>query len=207
MDPPRGRATENSRRCQTDGVAPSQESQSRLLADGDASAGTAEESSADESHKERIDRELSELLQGLRVMVTGVRVVFAFLLAMPFQSGFAKVDTSGHWLFFIALTGSATASVCFITPAVQHRLLFRTGLKEKIVHRANELGLVGAVSLAVAITAGAALVAEVVLGNWLAIVFGAAAALATCWLWLLQPIIDLRRQATADPPQTTHNED
>ncbi|MFC4114200.1 DUF6328 family protein [Nonomuraea zeae] len=186
---------------------PHQESQSRLPTDGGSSAGTAEESSADESHKERIDRELSELLQGLRVMVTGVQVLFAFLLAMPFQSGFAKVDTSGHWLFFVALTGSATASVCFITPAVQHRLLFRTGLKEKIVHRANELGLAGAVSLAVAVTAAMALVAEVVLGNWLAIVFGAAAALATCWLWLLQPIIDLRRQATANPPRTTHNED
>jgi hypothetical protein len=119
---------------------PGQESQSRLLTDGEPAAGTAEESSVDESHKERIDRELSELLQGLRVMVTGVQVLFAFLLAMPFQSGFAKVDTSGLWLFFIALTGSATASLCFITPAVQHRLLFRTGLKEKIVHRANELG-------------------------------------------------------------------
>ncbi|YCK42822.1 DUF6328 family protein [Actinomadura sp. ATCC 39365] len=90
---------------------------------------------------------------------------------MPFRSGFATVDTSGHWLFFIALTGSATASLCFVTPAVQHRLLFRTGLKEKIVHRANELGLAGA------------------------------AAPATCWLWLLQPIIDLRRQATATQRQ------
>jgi hypothetical protein len=185
---------------------PRQENQSRLLVDGESSTVPVEESSADESHKERIDRELSELLQGLRVMVTGVQVLFACLLAMPFQSGFAKVDTSGHWLFFIALTGSAIASLCFIAPAVQHRLLFRTGLKEKIVHRANELGLAGAVSLAVAITAAMALVAEVVLGNWLAIVFGAVAALATCWLWLLQPIIDLRRQVTATPPQTTHNE-
>ncbi|MFI9561116.1 DUF6328 family protein [Nonomuraea endophytica] len=170
-------------------------------ADGGSPVVTDEESSADESHKERIDRELSELLQGLRVMVTGVQVLFAFLLAMPFQSGFAKVDTSGHWLFFIALTGSASASLCFITPAVQHRLLFRTGLKEKIVHRANDLGLAGAISLAVAITAAMALVAEVMLDSWLAIVFGAAAALATCWLWFLQPILDLRRQAPADGTQ------
>ncbi|MEU8326695.1 DUF6328 family protein [Nonomuraea sp. NPDC048881] len=48
------------------------------------------------------------------------------------------MDSSGHWLFFIALTGAATTSLCFITPAVRRRLLFRTGLKEKIVHRANE---------------------------------------------------------------------
>src|SRR5690606_3830790 len=63
---------------------PRQESQGRLLTDGEPAAGAAEVSSADESHKERIDRELSELLQGLRVMVTGVQVLFAFLLAMPF---------------------------------------------------------------------------------------------------------------------------
>lgn len=147
----------------------------------------------DENPKERVDRELSELLQGLRVMVTGVQVLFAFLFAMPFQTGFAKVDTSGHWLFFIALTSSAAASVCFITPAVQHRLLFRTGLKEKMLHRANELGVAGAISLAIAMTTAVALVAEVVLGNWLAILFGAAVAFATSWLWILQPIVDLHR--------------
>ncbi|MFI6316345.1 DUF6328 family protein [Nonomuraea sp. NPDC050556] len=57
--------------------------------------------------KERVDRELSELLQGLRVMVTGVQVLFAFLFAMPFQAGFAKLDTSGHWL--ATLFGAAVA--------------------------------------------------------------------------------------------------
>lgn len=42
-------------------------------------------------------------------------------------------------------------------------------------------------------TAAVALVAEVVLGNWLATLFDAAVAPATGWLWLLQPITDLRR--------------
>lgn len=151
-------------------------------------------STPDESDKERVDRELSELLQGLRVMVTGVQVLFAFLFAMPFQAGFAKLDASGHWLFFIALTSSAVASICLITPAVQHRVLFRTTLKEKMLHRANSLGVAGAISLAIAMTAAVALVAEVVLGNWLATLFGGAVALSTGWLWLLQPIIDLRRR-------------
>ncbi|WP_344980118.1 DUF6328 family protein [Streptosporangium fragile] len=146
-----------------------------------------------ESHKERVDRELSELLQGLRVAVTGVQVLFAFLLTVPFAPGFTKVDTLGRWLFFIALLSAAMASVCFITPAAQHRLLFRTGLKERMLHRANEIGVAGALGLAISMTSSVALVAETVINAWPAAVFGGAVALASAWLWFIQPIIDLYR--------------
>ncbi|MFI6450328.1 DUF6328 family protein [Streptosporangium amethystogenes] len=146
-----------------------------------------------ESRKERVDRELGELLQGLRVAVTGVQVLFAFLLTLPFAAGFNKVDALGHWLFFIALLSAAIASVCFITPAAQHRLLFRTGLKEKMLHRANGLGIAGAAGLAVAMTSSVALVAETVINAWPAAVFGGVVALSSAWLWFVQPIIDLYR--------------
>ncbi|MBB5076705.1 DUF6328 family protein [Nonomuraea endophytica] len=146
-----------------------------------------------ESHKERVDRELSELLQGLRVAVTGVQVLFAFLLTVPFQQGFGKVDTTGLWLFFVALMGAALASVCFITPAAQHRVFFRTGLKERMIKRANSLGIAGAVLLLIAMTAAVAMVAEVVLNVWPATLFGAVVALTAGWFWLIQPITDIYR--------------
>ncbi|GGL42002.1 hypothetical protein GCM10014719_49070 [Planomonospora parontospora subsp. antibiotica] len=137
---------------------------------------------------------MTELLQGLRVAVTGVQVLFAFLLTLPFSAGFEKVDTLGRWLFFISLLSSAFASVCFITPAAQHRLLFRTGLKERMLHRANELGIVGAIALAVAMTSAVALVTETVIPGWPAAVFGAAVGLLSAWLWFIQPMIDLYRE-------------
>ncbi|MBB5963175.1 DUF6328 family protein [Planomonospora venezuelensis] len=146
-----------------------------------------------ESPKERVDRELTELLQGLRVAVTGVQVLFAFLLTLPFSAGFHKVDTLGRWLFFIALLSAALASVCFITPAAQHRLLFRTGLKERMLHRANELGIAGAIGLAVSITSSVALVTETVIGDWPAALFGGAVGLSSAWFWFAQPLIDLYR--------------
>lgn len=146
-----------------------------------------------ESHKERVDRELGELLQGLRVAVTGVQVLFAFLLTVPFQAGYGKLDSLGVVLFFVALSGSALASICFITPAAQHRLFFRTGLKERMIHRANSLGVAGAVFLLVAMTSAVALVAETVLNAWPAALFGAAVALTGGWFWIIQPLIDLRR--------------
>ncbi|WP_433540200.1 DUF6328 family protein [Streptosporangium sandarakinum] len=160
---------------------------------------TEEDPQPNESHKERVDRELGELLQGLRVAVTGVQVLFAFLLTLPFASGFHKVDSLGRWLFFIALLSAALASVCFITPAAQHRLLFRTGLKERMLHRANELGIAGAVGLAIAMTTSVALVAETVINAWPAALFGGAIALSSVWLWILQPIVDLYRSKDVKP--------
>ncbi|MCG5213124.1 DUF6328 family protein [Streptosporangium soli] len=151
-----------------------------------------------ESHKERIDRELGELLQGLRVAVTGVQVLFAFLLTLPFAAGFPKVDTVGRWLFFVSLMSAAFASVCFITPAAQHRVLFRTGLKELMLRRANALGVTGAVLLAVAMTSAVALVVEVVINSWQAALFGAAVALTSGWLWIGQPITDIYRHRETD---------
>jgi hypothetical protein len=146
-----------------------------------------------ETHKERVDRELQELLQGSRVAVTGVQVLFAFLLTLPFAAGFGKVDPLGRWLFFISLMAAAFASICFITPAAQHRLIFRTGLKEKMLHRANELGVAGHVFLLVAMTAAVALVTETVINSWPAALFAGAVLFAGAWFWLLQPILDLYR--------------
>ena len=41
-----------------------------------------------ETQKERVDRELIELLNELRVALPGVQVLFAFLLTIPFSSRF-----------------------------------------------------------------------------------------------------------------------
>jgi hypothetical protein len=149
-----------------------------------------------ESPKERVDRELIELLQGLRVSATGIQVLFAFLLVLPFQSRFSDVGPLGHKLFLVALLSGALASVCFIAPAAQHRLLFRTSLKEKMLRRANRIGIVGAVLLMVSMTSAVMLVIEVVTDDTIAAIFGAVVALVAAWMWLLQPIVDLHRLRT-----------
>ena len=41
--------------------------------------------SGGEDHKERLNRELIELLTELRVALPGVQVLFAFLLIVPFS--------------------------------------------------------------------------------------------------------------------------
>jgi Family of unknown function (DUF6328) len=142
-----------------------------------------------ETPGERADRNFIELLQEFRVAVTGVQVLFAFLLTVPFSTGFASVSTGDRRLFYLALVSAALASVCYIAPAAQHRVLFRKGQKELLVRRANRLGAAGGVSLGVSMTAATLMVVDYLFDGVLPIVTaGALAALAT-WVWFLQPAL------------------
>ncbi|WP_061298815.1 DUF6328 family protein [Herbidospora cretacea] len=154
----------------------------------------------EENPKERVDRELGELLQGLRVQSTGVQVLFAFLLTLPFSAGFGRVDLFGRWLFYAALVSAAVASICLMAPAIQNRIMFRSGLKELMLHRANDLAVVGGIALAVSMTCSTGLVVEVYLGTWPAVLIAAAVVLLSTWLWFVQPLVTLQRNRgrTAD---------
>ena len=46
-----------------------------------------------ESEKERVDRELIEFLNEVRVVLPGVQVLFAFLLTLPFTGKFGSLDS------------------------------------------------------------------------------------------------------------------
>ncbi len=149
---------------------------------------------SDESHKERVDRELGELLQGLRVAATGVQVLFAFLLTLPFSTGFGKVDQAGRWLFYAAMLSAAVASICLIAPATQHRILFRSSLKELMLHRANRLGVVGGIALAVSMTCSTGLVVEAFLGILPAALLAGGVAGLSGWLWFVEPLVSRHRR-------------
>ncbi|NUR87405.1 MAG: hypothetical protein HOY71_25270 [Nonomuraea sp.] len=143
-----------------------------------------------ESRDDRADRNFVELLQGARVAVTGVQVLFAFLLTVPFSPGFAGADRR---LYFVALVGAAVASACYIAPAAQHRVLFRQGKKEQLVRRSNRYGIAGALALVVAMTSATALVIDYLFGGVLAWVTAGAVAVLAGWSWFLQPALDRNR--------------
>ena len=68
---------------------------------------TGQDSSGEESHSDRVNRELIELLNELRVALPGVQVLFAFLLAVPFAQGFAQTNDFQRDLFFGTLLAAA----------------------------------------------------------------------------------------------------
>src|SRR5687767_5077601 len=97
-----------------------------------------------ESEGQRVNRELLELLGELRVALPGVQVLFAFLLAVPFQARFADATTFQRDVYFATLVLSALASVLLIAPSALHRLNFRTVDKRRIVFLSNSLAVWGA---------------------------------------------------------------
>ncbi|GGO64255.1 DUF6328 family protein [Nonomuraea cavernae] len=146
--------------------------------------------SAKESHGERADRNFVELLQGARVAVTGVQVLFAFLLTVPFSEGFVRLGDLDRRLYFVALVSAAIASILYIAPATQHRVLFRQGMKETLVRRSNLYGIAGALALAVAMTAATMLVVDYLFDGTVAIITAGVVALLALWAWFIQPALD-----------------
>ena len=82
-------------------------------------------SGREETEGERLDRNLGELLQELRVALPGVQVLFAFLLAVPFQQGFTKITSFQKDVYFATLLLTAISAVLLISPSAYHRLTFR----------------------------------------------------------------------------------
>jgi FtsH-binding integral membrane protein len=148
----------------------------------------------EETQKDRLNRNLDQLLQELRVAIPGVQVLFAFLLAVPFSTRFNRVDQFERVIFFIALVFAAVSVVLLMAPSIQHRILFRHDEKHFLVHAGTNFAIAGMTALAVAMTLSLVLVAHFLYGIWAAVIAAAAAFAAFASIWYAIPI-DRRRHA------------
>jgi amino acid transporter len=136
----------------------------------------------------RLDRELIELLNELRVVLPGVQVMFAFLLVVPFSQRFGVLDGRERAIFFVAFLASAIASVFLIAPSTHHRIQWRRYDKERLLRRANRLAILATAALAIAIVAVVYLIAGVLYGDVSAVAAGATAGLIA-WTWFAYPLM------------------
>ena len=97
----------------------------------------------EESEEERLDRNLLELLNELRVALPGVQVLFAFLLTVPFTQRFATLTETQEDVYYVALLATAASALLLIAPSAHHRINFRQQDKAYIVFLANKLTIVG----------------------------------------------------------------
>jgi hypothetical protein len=154
-----------------------------------------------ETPRERLDRELVEMLQELRVAVAGVQILFAFLLTLPFSTGFHRIGYIGRWVYYVSLITAAVASICFIAPATQHRILFHSGRKDLLIDRANQYGIAGASALTLSMASGVAVAARGFFSSWLAAATATGVVILCAWAWFVQPLLTRKR---ALPPQSTY---
>jgi hypothetical protein len=115
----------------------------------------------DESPAERSDRNWTDLLQELRVLQTGVQLLTAFLLAVPFQQRFAQLTDTQRHVYMVVVLLSVAATGMLIMPVALHRAVFRRQEKETLVLIANRLAQVGLGLLGLAVAGVVLLIFEV----------------------------------------------
>jgi Family of unknown function (DUF6328) len=150
-------------------------------------------SGRDESELERLDRNTVELLNELRVASTGIQVLFAFLLVVPFNTGFSKLSSFDRYVYFVTLLCIAVAAALLIAPSIHHRLLFRQNQKAYLVSMGTTLAIIAGGFLAVGMTGILVLISDVVFGAATAGIVGVVAAVTLAGLWFAMPLRQRRR--------------
>ena len=141
-----------------------------------------------ESEKERWDRNFSDLLQELRVAQTGVQILFAFLLTLPFSNGFPKVTAFQKDTYVVSLIAAAFATAMIISPVAFHRALFRQGRKPELVRYAHRTATGGLAFMLIAMVSSVLLITDYLLNIWVAVILTLITAAWFLTFWAALPV-------------------
>jgi O-antigen/teichoic acid export membrane protein len=150
-----------------------------------------------EEEQERLNRQMLELLNELRVAMPGVQVLFGFLLTVPFQQRFAEVDAFQRAVYVVSLVAAACATALLIAPSAYHRMTFQHREKPNVIRLGTVQFLVGLVALAIAMIGAVVLVLDFLFKAPTALVIALALGLLYLALWF--GLGAARRVRKADP--------
>ncbi|GAB1645670.1 DUF6328 family protein [Krasilnikovia sp. MM14-A1259] len=122
-----------------------------------------------ETERQRWNRNFADLLQELRVAQTGVQILFAFLLTLPFSNGFPHTNHFQRGVYLVALISAAFAATQLIAPVAFHRALFRQGRKPELVRYAHRMATAGLACLLVSMVSSVLLITDYLLNIWAAL--------------------------------------
>jgi hypothetical protein len=136
------------------------------------------------------EREWTELLNEVRVVLPGVQLLFAFLLTAPFTDRFAAITPGLHGAFLGSFLATTGASAFLIAPSVYHRWHWRRDVvdKEEMLRTCNRLAIVGIVLLALAMSAAVFVFSSLVFAGPLSAIATSMTLLGFGWLWFLLPL-------------------
>jgi hypothetical protein len=159
-------------------------------------------SESTESSAQRYDRNLSDLLQELRVAGLGVQVLFGFLLSLPFTTRFVRLGPSQRGLYEVSVFLAALSIALLVAPVAYHRWVFRRHEKDLLLRAANVMALVGLATVALAICSSVLLVLSFVAVGWVVSLMVAITVGMFTGLWFVLPILSRRRP----PDQHSHRD-
>ena len=142
----------------------------------------------EESKAAQLDRNWAELLQELRVIGTGVQILFAFLLGIAFQARFDRTTGIQRDIYVTTLVLSGLSVALLIAPVAMHRFLFRIRVKDELVAVTNGLAVGGLAVLSLSMTGCVVLVADWVSGGLAALLVGIGSTLVFACGWFGLPL-------------------
>lgn len=148
----------------------------------------APEDGRDETPLEQLDRNWNELLQELRVSQTGVQLLTAFLLSLPFQQRFQTISHTERVIYLVVVSLSLIATGLLLAPVSIHRRVFRRHERGELVQVANQLAQAGLVTLILALAGVATLIFGVIEGQTFGFAVGAVTLVALGGLWFVTPM-------------------
>jgi hypothetical protein len=125
------------------------------------------------------------------VLLPGVQILVAFLVTVPFNQRFEKLDAVGERAWLLALMVGCLAIVCLMSPIVFHRVGNRTSRSARLVWgiRTQRAGITAfASSLLVSVL----FVARFVNGAVATVSVVAVLLVGMAYLWLIVPMRDSR---------------
>jgi hypothetical protein len=154
----------------------------------DAERHPGDDAGRNETEAERIDRNMSELVQELRVAGIGVQVLFGFLLSLPFTTRFNTLSDSGKNLYLADVLLAALSIALLSGPVAFHRLRFRQHAKAQLLQVSNALAIMGLATVGLSISGAVLLVTSVVEDGAVVPVIGASTFLVFFGLWFVFPL-------------------
>ncbi|SCF45276.1 DUF6328 family protein [Micromonospora mirobrigensis] len=140
-----------------------------------------------ETEKQRWQRNFADLLQELRVAQTGVQILFAFLLTLPFSNGFTRTSEFQRDVYIVALLSAAAATAMIISPVAFHRALFRQGRKPELVRFSHTMASGGLAFMLISMVSAVLLITDFVLDRPIAFLLSAITALWFLSFWVFLP--------------------
>jgi hypothetical protein len=143
----------------------------------------------DETKAESLDRHWQELLQELRVAQAGTQILFAFLLTIAFTQPFRDADELTHRVYGTTLILAALATALLIGPVPLHRVVFRHGVRDRMVAIAGHMASGGLFLLMLAMAGGVFMALDVALSRAAAVVIVAVVLVWFLLLWYVLPLV------------------
>ncbi|MEL3946004.1 DUF6328 family protein [Streptomyces sp. LNU-CPARS28] len=118
-------------------------------------------SGRDETSEQRADRRWTDLIQEMRVALTGVQILFGFLLTVVFTPRFPDLSDTDRTIYIVTVLLGSASTGALIGPVAFHHMVSGRRIKPQAVIWASRLTMVGLVLLLCTLTSALLLILRV----------------------------------------------